>query len=415
MKTFFKLLFYSGLIASFFTQNVALGAVSIGGLYFVNAKSFAMTGFAFAPIFPVNLVGACEPIVEEAARLAGQNYAFNLQKRTGALDAITSPENTAGAVDATLLSFDSERKTGQLKVYYDQRTKDCQITNDCDQSVCDPGSTPVRKSFIVTIDNCIKTPVRLYSNEEMVVLCKDPATWMRERGFNDLRAAREKLDQYILAEYDNQIGVNYEWDGTTTAAGSYKNVQLLATSGGQQLPLPGNWGDVILDYQNNQLTGTPLIFGQGNYQKFAQLHRMSCCNSATPYGEAVVDGDSRFYLDQSANSVLGSNRFIVTAPGALRLVTFNENRNLDIRQPTEMHIVVPDPAGYPFSWNLDWYFDNCTKSWKMMYSLHWTVFNTFRADSFAGDGAGDSPDTSPDCADSLLGMLGVFGYTATAA
>lgn len=410
-----KAIFCIGIVLSFLFHNVALGAVSFAGLYFVSNYGYKMTGFAFFPAFPVDLVGACEPIVEEASRLAGANYAFNLQRKTGALDAITSPENTAGVVDAQLLSFDSGRKTGELKIYYDQRTKPCQITNDCDQSVCDPGTTPVRKSFTTTIDNCIKTPVRQYTNDEMVVLCKDPATWMRERGFNDLRAAREKFDEYILAEYNSEIGVNYEWDGTTTTAGNYKSIQLLTASGGQRIPLPGNWAEVMLDYQNNQLTGTPLTFGQGNYQMFAQLHRMSCCNSATPYGEAAIEGDSRFYLDQAANAVLGSNRFIVTAPGALRLVTFNENRNIDIRQPTEMHIVVPDPAGYPFSWNLDWYFDNCTKSWKMMYSLHWTVFNTFRADSFASDGAGDSPDTSPDCNDERLGMLGVFGYTATQA
>jgi hypothetical protein len=50
-----------------------------------------------------------------------------------------------------------------------------------------------------------------------------------------------------------------------------------------------------------------------------------------------------------------------------------------------------------------------------MFSTVWGLFNVYQADSFAAAGEGDSPDASPDCADVLDGMLGVFGYEATAA
>lgn len=364
--------------------------------------------------FNIDIVGACENIRKEAETLIGENYAYNLRRKTGALDFITSPEN--GGVDASLISYDDGRKIATLKILYDQRTKPCQISSNCDQNVCDDGATPLRKQFITEISGCVKTPVRKYSNDDMVALCKDTRAFMRDRGLSDLRAAHEHLSERVLAELDNQIGTNDEWDGTSTAAGQYKPIQLINSAMDEQrVPLPGNWAEVMLDYENNQLTGTPAVIGQGNLQMFYKLHGYSCCNATTPYGEANIEGDARFYLDQAANTVLGPNQFILAAYKAVHLLTFNENRNINISTPIQAHTVIPDPFGYPFDWNLDFYFDNCTKTWKSMYSLTYGFFNIFQADSFAASGEDSSPDVSPDCADSLDGMLGVFGYTAVAA
>lgn len=346
--------------------------------------------------------------------MIGENYAYNLRRKTGALDFITSPEN--GGVDAELISYDQGKKVATLKILYDQRTKPCQISSNCNQNVCDDGATPLRKQFLTEIQYCIKTPVRSYSNSDMVALCKDTATFMRDRGVSDLRAAHEFWDERILALLDDQIGTNDEWDGTSTAAGQYKDIQLINSAMDEQrVPLPGNWAEVMLDYQNNQLTGQPAVIGQGNLQMFYKLHNMSCCNSTTPYGTANVDDDARFYLDQAANRVLGADKFILAAYQAVHLLTFNENRNIMINDESQVHTVIPDPFGYPFDWNLDFYFDVCTKTWKSMYSLTWGLFNIFQADSFAASGEDSSPDVSPDCADDLDGMLGVFGYHATAA
>lgn len=364
---------------------------------------------------PINLdiVGACERIIAEAEAMAGENYAYNLRKKNGALSFITSQEN--GGVDADFISTQGGRKRVRAHVFYDQRTKSCQISDNCDQNVCDEGSTPLRKEFDVDIDECVKTPIREYSNNDMAALCMDTETFMRKRGFSDIIAAHEHIDKKALAFLDSQIGINYEWNDTTTAAGTYKSIDIIGTAGGQPVPLPGNWADVPLDYENNQLTNVPALIGQGNLQLFYKLQGYSCCNATTPYGEESFDGDGRFYLDQSANEILGANNFIMSAFGINHILTFNENANIQatgVNSSDRFNIVVPDPLGYPFSWNLDFYFDNCTKSWKWMYSLLYGFFNVYQEDSFADTGEDSSPDTSPDCADDLLGMTGVFGYTA---
>lgn len=362
----------------------------------------------------LNIVGACERIVAEASRLAGENYAFNKKKKTGALDFITSPENAGVVVESgSLITHQNGRKLGKLHIYYDQRTKPCQISTDCDANVCDDGTTPVRKETDVTISNCISTPVRSYSAADMEALCLDPETFMQMRGFSDLIAAKEVLDVRLLAHLDAQIGKNFHFDGTETSAGNYKEITLIANdTNSQPIPLPGNWSNILLDWQNNQMEGVPAIIGQGYIEQFAKLHQMSCCNATTPYGEANINSDARFYLSQNGNAVLDDNGVIVTAFGIHHFLFFNENRLIqDVgNTPTGIHLVVPDPHGYPFDWNLDIIWDECNKIWKMQYSLMWGVFNIYQDDSFAGAGEDTSPDVSPDCADELDGMLGTFGY-----
>lgn len=420
-KTKFSALFALGLVMSIIFANLPLAIVSFAGLAFIRSYKEGF-GLARLGFYDLDIKGAFEKIRKEAETIIGpENYAYNLKRKTGALDFITSPEN--GGVDASLITYESGKKIARLKVLYDQRTKPCQIITNCQgPNICDgDGSTPQRKEAIISISSCIKTPLREYPNEDMVALAKDTQAFIRDRMMNDIRAAHEALSIQVLAELDNQIGKNVEHDGSSTAAGQYKPIQLLAVESGQRIPKPGNWAEVMLDYANNQLTGVPAVIGQGNIEYFAKLHNMSCCNSTTPYGEADIEGEARFYLDQAANSVLGtsgsgstiSTNFILAAFKAVHMLTFNENRNINLVDNMRAHIVIPDPI-YPFDWNLDFFFD-CDKKWKSQLSLVYGFFNVFQNDSFAADGEDTSPDASPDCNDELDGMTGVFGYTATAA
>lgn len=406
-KSIISILFVLLGVAFIVSGNYTLAIVAMFGF----SCNESAKGYAFATP-NVDIVGACERVRQEMETLARQNYSFNLKRKTGALDFITSPEN--GGVDASLISYDGGRKIAKLKLLYDQRTKPCEIVTDGDSNVCDDGTTPARKEAIISISNHLKTPVREYDNADMVGLCKGNMDFFRSRFLSDIRAAHERWDELLLAVLDNGIGVNNEWDGTTTNAGSYKSIQMLKTdTNGQRIPLTGNFAEILKDYENNQLTGIPAIIGQGNFDMFATLHKMSCCNATTPYGDENIDSEARFYKDQAANAVLGDNKIIVAAFGAIRLLTFNENRNINLTDETQAHIVVPDPVGYPFDWNLDFYFDKCTKTWKFQYSLLWGTFQTFQSDSFADDE--NSPQMSPPCADELLGVTGIFGYEATAA
>jgi hypothetical protein len=378
------------------------------------------------PIFNQDAIGACDAVRTEATAIAGANAAYNLGRATGALDFITTPGNDNGVEVHTV--GDPSQTVMRTRILYDQRTRPCQVSTDPSTNICnDTGTTTTRKQAFVDIDKKISSPARYFTVEEMAVLCGEKTDgndaskqhkFIKDRLTNDLRASRERLDEIILAEMNARVGKNYHFDGSTTAAGSYKSLQLLDNNNTQQpdqaLPLQGNFVKMIMDYQNMQFSGTPAIIGQGNFDWFMRLQKLACCNSATPYEDAVAAAGVAYYFDQAANAVLGTTaiphqatKVIMVPFGVLHLLTYNINNAIKFATPQEAHTVVSDPVNPRIKWNLDFKWDCTTNRWKYMYSLHWTLFNVFQTDSFSTDTG------TPDCGDELHGVNGVWGYNIT--
>lgn len=376
--------------------------------------------------FDHSITGACQNIEREAENLAGSNYAFTLGRSNGALDFVTSPDN--GGVETELVSKpgDNGNKLAKLRVYYDQPLRACQASTSLTTNVCN--TTPItvaRKSFEKAIGKKISTPVMKFTNDELVIICQGSKEYIQKWLVNSVRAAKERWNEVIIAEMSAFRGKKYRHDGTEVAASTWTDLQLLASSGGQQLPLPGNYIQIEQDFRNMKLTGVPAIIGHGNLDTFYRLHGMSCCNQATPYAQAIQQAGAAFFYDHVVGDVLGdASRFLVVPFGIVHILTFNENQNIitvnngksDLG--TEIHAVIPDPDGlttytngkrHPVMWNFDVKWDCTDKSWKYMFSLHWDIFNVYQTDSFATDTG------TPDCTDDLVGMTGVFGYRATAA
>lgn len=368
------------------------------------------------PSYPVSAIGACDAIRAEATALAKDNAPFNLGRANGMLDFVTNPLNSQGVDIRELEDGETIRS---LALYYDQRTKPCQVSTDPSTNVCnDTGTTVTRKKSIVDIDKKISSPARYFSVDDMAVLCSDKtggnnatkkSSFIRERLENDLRATRERFDEILLAEANARVGRYYGWQGNTGTG--YRNIQLLDNNNTQQpdqaLPLGANFVDIMMDYQNHQFSGVPAVIGQGILDKMIRLNKLACCNSATPYEDAVQAAGVAYYFDQAANAVLGANKFLVIPYGILHLFTYNVNKSINFGNDLEAHIVVQDPVNPRLKWNLDFKFDCTVNKWKYMYSLHWTVFNVIQSDSFASDSG------TPDCGDELAGITGIWGYTAT--
>lgn len=373
--------------------------------------------------FDHNIVGACQNIEREAETLAGSNYAFMLGRANGALDFVTAADN--GGVETELISKpgDNGNKLAKLRVYYDQPLRSCQASTSLTTNVCN--DTPIsvaRKSFEKAIGKKISTPPMRFTNDELVIICQGSKEYIQKWLINSVRAAKERWNEVIIAELSTFRGKKYRHSGSEAPASEWTDLQLLASSGGQYLPLPGNYIQVEQDFRNMKLTGVPAIIGHGNLDTFYRLHGMSCCNQATPYAEALQGAGAAFFYDHVVGDVLGgANRFLVIPFGIIHILTFNENQNIitvngksDLG--TEIHSVIPDPDGlttytngkrHPVMWNFDVKWDCTNKSWKYMFSLHWDIFNVYQSDSFASDTG------TPDCSDDLLGMTGVFGYNAT--
>src|SRR5688572_10887480 len=168
-----------------------------------------------ANAFDHNLVGACENIRREAEDLAGSNYAYTLGRANGALEFITSSPN--GGVDSQLITQPGENgaKLAQLKVIYDQRTRPCQASTSLTTNVCnDAGLVPTRKQFLKSIGKKISSPVRQFTNDQLVIICKGSKEFIQQWLLNDLRATKERWNEVLLAELNAMRGKQYHWDGT---------------------------------------------------------------------------------------------------------------------------------------------------------------------------------------------------------
>lgn len=360
----------------------------------------------------IDLAGSCQTILRYMGDLAKGNYPFLLGRQTGMIDALLDPAN--GSIKLDLNNTQMGKKFVKSKVVYKVRAKACEILEDDDiPSVCEPGDEPAENSVDVTINKRFSSPVLTFDNAKMINICQDTQAFVNEYVLSYMRALRERVSEYLLAQADAAIGVNRHQNGDAdTPAGSYKTKQLLGTSSdtGTQVPLFANYADVLLDYQYNQFTGVPRLVGEGNLQKFMQLQKFSCCNAAgVAYDNAIAQSGAAYFLDQAANSILGANNFLSFAPNLLHILWFNKNHNINMNSPTRQRIVVPDPVYPQLKWDLDFEF-TCEDTWNFRLSAWVDLFSAVQDNSFGT--ASESP--SPACEDELVGVTGVFGYKATA-
>jgi hypothetical protein len=278
---------------------------------------------------------------------------------------------------------------------------------DTRADLCGTCTPELPKEVLVNIEHYVGSKCYQFSNADMINICQDTASFVNEYVVSAMAAGRQKVDEIILAAMKAAVGTNHRFDGTVTPAGTCSSVQELSAAGGQIVPLFGNYTNMLLDFQSNQLSGTPVFIGEGFLWQFSMLANMACCNATIPYDAAVLSAQSAIYLDQAANKVLGANQILMTTYGAAHLLWFNENHNINIDTPISKHIVVPDPVNPALAWDLDFIFDDCTKTWKFNIGAWMDVFHTIQADAFGSDVA------SPGCEDDLQGLTGIFCYNLT--
>lgn len=352
----------------------------------------------------VDLAGSCQQLLGNMKELTKQNYTFEMGRKLGALDFLLSPGN--GGIKMDLNNVQQNKKYVETKVTYKVRTATSAIlTESSAVDLCDTPSEPVEKSTIARITRQVHTTPKSFTNDKMINICQDTMAFIKEYLFSDMRALREKVDERILALISAEGGVNHRFDGTNTTPGSYTDLALLNTVSGIQSPNYGNFAYIKEDYENNNLSGTAAIIGQGLVSRFFDLAQWSCCNATgVNYDAAIAKAGVAFYMDQAANSILGANRFLVVAPNVSHLLWFNKNQNIGINTEIIQHLVIPDPVyGNAIKWDLDFKWDECDKVWIYTLGAWYDVFNAIKDDAFV----------SPD--DELNNMTGILTYRATAA
>jgi hypothetical protein len=301
------------------------------------------------------------------------------------------------------------KKYVETRVHYKVRTRPSEIlTGSSVGDVCDTAAEPAELSTTVSIQKRVGTTPKKFTNDNMINICQNTQGFINEYVASDMKALREKVDEVLLNSLEGGSGRNYRHNGTQVGATVTTDVALLGTTGNIQSPLFANFADILLDYQNNQLTGYPHLIGNGNLAKFWQLSNYSAANSsAISYDESIKNG-AAFYTDWAANSILGTNEFLSIAPNVAHLLWFNRNNNINISTPLVQHIVMPDPVYPQLKWDFDFKWDECDKVWIYTLSADYDLF------TIPSDASGSDDLSSPIVENDLVGMTGIFRYRATA-
>lgn len=362
----------------------------------------------------VDLAGSCPQMLAYMRDITGPNYAFDAGRSNGTLDFLTGPGGGGAKMD--LNSVEQGKKYHTTKVHYKLRTKPCEILTDASVgSICDTPAEPAELSTTVSITHRVGTIPKKFDNNKMINICQNTKGFIDEYFLSDTRAMREKVNEILLAELDAGSGRNHRYNGTEVAEITNTTLQLLGTdsTNGVQTPLYANWADVDLDFKNNQMNGTPQVIGQGILSKFMKLAQYTCCNAdGVAYDSAIATSGAAFYLDESANRILGANEFLVVAPGVASLLWFNRHRNIGINTPILALITLPDPVYPGLNWDVTFKFDECATggpSWLYHIAADFDLF-TPPTDQF-----GAEDNSSPICEDDLVGTTGIFKYRATSA
>jgi hypothetical protein len=354
-----------------------------------------------------DLTGACQAQLRYMSEFQGSNYAFNIRKKNGMLQFLASDFNI-NAAGATVLDLTSPNgKIKRAQVIYSQRGKytDAKIgAQAIAAGLCDTPVTKEEKDVVVEIENRVATEVLTFTNEQLNEMCENPEKFMQKYFFDAMASGRELLDRQLLANADAVKGKIISNSGSNVAAGAIKSLKLLTVNAttSERTPLFSQYNQIKLDIENMNFNGVPALIGQGVLNEFFDLYGYACCNSVTPFMDAVSKSNAAFFLDQNANSVLGADDFLVIVPGSIMLLTYNENKSINMNNDLVKHYVLPDPEVPGLMWDVDFKWDECLKSYTWFASVWFDTFNTFQDDSFKSG-------------DVLDGVTGIFGYRATAA
>jgi len=304
--------------------------------------------------------GLCAKLQADLINVAGQNAPSLKRDRVGYLDALMSAENRAGV---EMIPVPTNGKFRQVQVNYHTRGTESEVnltcSNDCTTSV---ERTPLEA--IITIDNCIETKGLLFQEDEMRKLCEGDQVWVSSVIMSQMNAVNVALNKQLLALQSANFGSF--GDGT-----NFKQVQLFDNTTNASRAIAA--AQIRHQYDLVGASGAPIMIGGGNLDLFAKVNQIACCNSntGTDLSRWV---DYQYYNDRFVDSEIGTNEFVVLAPGAVQLVTWNKYvGEYAKRNDVFEHGTITDPFT-GLTYDLKVHYDDCADSWKIKLQLHWALF-----------------------------------------
>jgi hypothetical protein len=314
--------------------------------------------------------GLCQKLQTDLNTVAGINAPALKRDRVGYLDALMSEENRMGF---EAIPIPTNGKYRAVQVNYIQRGIADSVNLTCTNS-CDTDQEIAPLETIVNITNCIETKGMKFSEDQMRKLCEADAVYVSSVIMAQMNALNTALNQQLLAGQSSNFGKF--GDGTTQ-----KDIKLFEAT--TNAPRAIASAQIRHEFDLVGASGSPMIIGGGNFDLYAKTQQIACCNANTGTDLSRWT-DYMYYNDRFVNTVIGANEFVVLAPGAVQLLTWNKYvGDYAKRNDVFEHGTITDPFT-GLTYDLKVHYDDCADEWSIKLSLNWELFflpeNSFNED-----------------------------------
>ena len=309
--------------------------------------------------------GLCSALQVNLNDIAGSNAPALLRDRVGMVDALMSDVNRAGF---TAQIVPTNGKTRAVQVNYMNQACDADVSTSCDVN-CTPDVTPEPAQTLITGFNCLKYKMAFDENQ-MRKLCEADTVWVGQNIMSAMNAVNVALDKAILGA----VGAGKYVDDAGAAQAGPLQVPLFNTSGQVN---PMSWAYIKHIYENAGFAGMPIIVGGGSIDMWAKAQSIACCNTNYGMDMSRAVGETYWYTDRFAASILGGGdgkTSLVMAPGTKQLVFWNKYvGDYAKKNDSFEHGTIVDPFS-GIVYDLKTNYDDCSENWFVEVSLNWNLF-----------------------------------------
>ena len=353
-----------------------------------------------------NVAGVCPAILTGLEMVVGINDPQTKQTPVGATLALSQPENQS----AEILEIYGRNKKGHIKEarikYMPRMTKDkVKTTADC------VAGDPVEYIEDNTLLDIYAQVDIALGMDEIRVFCEEASTAVpglpvpynlkeiSKRILNAQNALRTTINDAVVTKISNSFGINARTEVATTTS-----IDVLHSTGTTGIvsgaPIWTGIQTIQSDFTENELYGTPIIIGKGNFEKFdLGTNKYGLQNSGVDFSN--IDQDYKFFVDKAVNTILGANQLIVMGEGSAQFMSWNKYVGaFEGTFGAATTFTIPDALIPNLMYDAKFEFDTCEDTFLLRLSVNAGVYIM--------------PTNAYGTYDDLAGSNGLLRYTATA-
>lgn len=378
-----------GALVAFASGNATAGAWTAMCL---TAMQLVLPAAPAGKLYITFTQGLCERVQTSLVELFKANAPQLKRTPVGYLQALTSPQNTAGMQIVPVDPGNGKFKKVRIK-FLQRGTSDDITTTPVAGCTTTLEKEPFEEEKYVT--KYIGTKGLKFNEEEMRKLCEPDSQFMADVINAELNALTVELDKALITEQASNFGefVSYQSAG-------YRTVPIVYQPSVDQMAA-NYYGESIImeDIADLESGARPIVIGSDKLAHYVRLANVGCCNDLGTLISETANFD--YFRDRYVSQILGTDHFIALVPGYVQLLTWNKYVG-SYRKENDVfsHGTIVDPFT-GLTLDMKWHYNDCDDYYFVQLGL-WYDMYFLPANAFASG-------------DDLEGVNFSLHYKATAA